>query len=70
MIITEKIVDLKTNKETIIEREATAEEIAAFDKVKAEAEAAAKAEAEAAEKRQALLDKLGITADEAKLLLG
>lgn len=54
----------------IVEREMNAEELAQWeaDKAKAEAEAAAKAEAEA--KRQALLDKLGITADEARLLLG
>lgn len=58
----------------IIEREMTAEELAA-DKANREAiaakeaaEAVAKAEAEAA--RQALLDKLGITAEEAALLLG
>ena len=54
----------------VIEREMTAEEIAQLENTQAEiaaktAEAAAK---EAA--RQALLDKLGITADEAKLLLG
>jgi ABC-type oligopeptide transport system ATPase subunit len=58
----------------IVEREMTADELAA-DKLHREtvaaqkaAEAVVKAEAEAA--RQALLDKLGITADEAKLLLG
>ena len=51
-------------------REMNAEELeqAQKDKADFEAEVAAKAEAEA--KRQALLDKLGITADEAKLLLG
>jgi len=57
----------------VIERPLTADEIAAneaaaaqaeADRVTAEAEAAVKAEAKAA-----LLDKLGITADEAKLLL-
>jgi hypothetical protein len=57
----------------VIERPLTAEEIAAneaaaaqaaADRLAAEAEAATKAEAKAA-----LLDKLGITADEAKLLL-
>jgi hypothetical protein len=57
----------------VIERPLTAAEIAAneaaaaqaeADRVTAEAEAATKAEAKAA-----LLDKLGITADEAKLLL-
>jgi hypothetical protein len=54
----------------IIEREMNAEELAQWeaDRVKAEAEAQAKAEAAA--QRQALLDKLGITEEEAKLLLG
>lgn len=62
-----KIHNVQTDE--IIEREMNAEEIAQLeaDKAKAEAEAAAKAQAEA--KRQALLDKLGITEEEAKLLL-
>ena len=59
------------NAETgeVIEREMNAEELAgiAQDKVNADA---AKAEADKAESdRTALLAKLGITADEAKLLL-
>lgn len=58
----------------ILEREMTAEELAQdkLDREAAAAEAANK-KAEIAAKeaaRQALLDKLGITADEAKLLLG
>lgn len=63
-----KIVDLSTNEE--IEREMNTEELAQYeaDQLAAEAEAAAKAEAAAI--RQALLDKLGLTADEARLLLG
>jgi hypothetical protein len=63
-----KDVDCTTGEEII--RDATTEEIAQMEldatngkKVKAEIDA------KAAEK-QALLDKLGITADEAKLLLG
>jgi hypothetical protein len=67
---------IKINCETgeVTERPLTAEEIAAneaaaakaeTDRVTAEAEAAAKAEAKAA-----LLEKLGISADEAALLLG
>jgi hypothetical protein len=67
---------IEINCETgeVTERPLTAEEIAAnesaaaqaeADRLAAEAEAAAKAEAKAA-----LLDKLGITADEAALLLG
>jgi hypothetical protein len=63
-----KIHNVETGE--IIEREMNREELAQreADKAKAEAQALAKAEAEA--KRQALLDKLGITADEARLLLG
>ena len=67
---------IEINCETgeVIERPLTADEIAAneaaaaqaeADRVAAEAEAAIKAQAKAA-----LLDKLGITADEAALLLG
>ena len=68
---TKVIVDCSTGETSIVEL--TAEEIADLEtarlaaedqKAAAEAEAAAKAEAKAA-----LLDKLGITEDEAKLLL-
>jgi phosphopantetheinyl transferase (holo-ACP synthase) len=54
----------------IVEREMNTEELAQWE---ADQEAAQAAAAEAADKeaaRQALLEKLGITADEAKLLLG
>ena len=53
----------------VIEREMNAEELEQWeaDKAKAKAEAEAKAEVEAA--KAALLEKLGITEDEAKLLL-
>ena len=69
MIIIEKQVDATTGEEVVIERPATKSEIAdreAFDAemAKLEAENAAK-EAEKA----ALFAKLGITEDEAKLLL-
>jgi hypothetical protein len=54
----------------IIERDFTAEELAIWEADQAAA-AAAKAKRETKEAaREALLDKLGITADEAKLLLG
>lgn len=54
----------------VIEREATPAELAQSAKDQAAAEAkAVEAEIEQAA-RQALLDRLGITADEAKLLLG
>ena len=51
-------------------RDATEEEIAAIDAVKAEAEAQAEAAAAKAAARQAVLDKLGLTQDEAQALLG
>ena len=62
-----KIVNVQTGEE--IEREMNGEELAQWeaDKAKAEAEAQAKAEAETA--KVALLEKLGITEEEAKLLL-
>lgn len=64
------MVRIYQNDGTYIDREMNAEEIA-----QAEIDSAnwqkRKAEAEAkAAQRQALLDRLGITADEAKLLLG
>ena len=57
-----------------IVRDMTADEIAnhkmVIAEVVAEAEARVEAEATKATAREALLDKLGITADEAQLLLG
>jgi hypothetical protein len=54
----------------VIDREMNDDEFAQYQADKA-AQAAAKAEAEAKEAaRQAILDRLGLTADEAKLLLG
>jgi hypothetical protein len=54
----------------IIEREMNAEELAQHKKDQV-AQANAKAEAEAkTAQRQEILDKLGLTADEAQLLLG
>jgi hypothetical protein len=54
----------------VIDREMTAAEFKIYEaQQKADADAKAEAEAKADEK-QALLDRLGITADEAKLLLG
>jgi hypothetical protein len=67
---------IEINCETgeVIERPLTADEIAANEATQAKAEAdRVTAEAEAATKataKAALLDKLGITADEAALLLG
>jgi hypothetical protein len=63
-----KIVNVETGEEIV--RDATPEEIAQMELDRIEG-AARKAEAEAkAAEKQALLDRLGITADEAKLLLG
>ena len=67
---------IEINCETgeVIERPLTADEIAANEAAAAQAEAdrlAAEAEAQTkAEAKAALLAKLGITEDEAKLLLG
>jgi len=62
-----RIHDLATDK--VIDREMTDEEFEAFEAEQAkEAERKAEAEAKAAEK-QALLDRLGITEREARLLL-
>ena len=63
-----RIHDLATNE--IIDREMNDAEFAQYEANKA-AQAAEKAEAETKEAaRQAILDRLGLTADEAKLLLG
>jgi len=51
-------------------RDATAEETAAIDSVKAATQAEAEAVAARAVAREALLTRLGITAEEAQLLLG
>lgn len=69
---TKVIVDCSTGEQTVIEL--TADEIAELEAQAAQAEADRQAaEAEAAAKAQAkadLLDRLGITAEEAALLLG
>jgi hypothetical protein len=63
-----KIVNCETGEEIV--RDATAEEIAQI-KIDAEKATTVKAEAEAKEAaRQVILDRLGLTADEAQLLLG
>ena len=70
MKITEKDFNIQTGKETIIEREETADETKArLDYAAAVAAQQADAEAKATA-RAALLNKLGITAEEAQLLLG
>jgi hypothetical protein len=63
-----KIVNVETGEEII--RDANADEIAQME-LDAANYAARKSEAEAkAAEKQAILDRLGLTADEAKLLLG
>lgn len=53
----------------VIEREMNAEELAQWEANKLQVQAEAQQKAEVSAKRQALLDKLGITEEEAKLLL-
>lgn len=53
----------------IIEREMNAAELAQFEKDQAEYAANKKAEVEAAQAKLDLLQRLGITAEEAKLLI-
>ena len=70
MKIIEKEFNVQTGEETLIEREETVEEKNEREKLKAEeAERQANAQAQAAAKA-ALLERLGITEEEAKLLLG
>jgi hypothetical protein len=70
MKITEKEFNAATGQETITERDETAAE-KKYREAKAKEIAAAQAEAEAkAAQRQAILDRLNLTSDEVKLLLG
>jgi hypothetical protein len=63
-----KIVNCETGEEIV--RDATAEEIAQME-IDAVNATSRKAQAEAREiQRQAILDRLGLTADEVKLILG
>jgi hypothetical protein len=69
MKIIEKEFNAATGKETITERNETASEKKTREQLETEF-AAIQAEAEAkATQRQVILDKLGLTSDEAKLLL-
>ena len=65
-----KIIEHNVETGEITERDMTAEELAQAQADAAAAAAKAAEEAAKAQARQALLDKLGITEDEAKLLLG
>ena len=63
----EKIIDVITGEETW--RDYTPEEIAEVEKAQAEAAEVTAKQAETAAAKTALLEKLGITEEEAKLLL-
>lgn len=71
MKITEKNFDVETGKETIIEREMTAAEVAEWEANRAEIAARLEAEAAKAAERaaaEAKLAALGLTADDLKAL--
>lgn len=63
-----RIHDLETNE--VIDREMTSEELLQWETDQAELQAALQAETQKAAEKSALLAKLGITEDEARLLLG
>ncbi len=70
MKLTETQINVKTGEEITIERKLTAEEEAQIMANRAKsAEQTAKAEAEATAKA-AILDRIGLTADELKTILG
>lgn len=69
MIIIEKKFDALTQEEIIIEREATAVELQEREAFELEVAKLKAAQEQATAQRQTLLAKLGITEDEAKLLL-
>ena len=53
-----------------VNRDMNADEMAVYEIMQAEIKAQAKAEADKAKAKQVVLDRLGITSDEAALLLG
>ncbi len=70
MKITERVFNVETSETVDIERDETAQEQAKREAFEAE-QIVKQAEAEAkATARQAVLDRLGLTAEEAQLLLG
>jgi hypothetical protein len=70
MKITERIFDAQTGETVDIERELTKDELAYRAESEAKIQALINFEAEKAANKAALLKRLGITADEAALLLG
>ena len=70
MKIIEKIFDIQTGEETVIERDETAVETKSREALQKAAKAR-EAEAKAKEAaRQAIAERLGLTADELQVLLG
>ena len=70
MKITQKEFNIQTGEETITERDETTAEKKAREKLESDyAKAQADAEAKVIQ-RQVIADRLGLTADELKLLLG
>ena len=69
MKITEKEYNATTGEETITEREMTAQELSERETVRSEIAARQETEAQKAVNKAALLSKLGITQEEASLLL-
>ena len=69
MKIIERNHDIETGEILDVERDMTKTELDAYNAAKAETEAKVAADAKAATEKAALLAKLGITDDEAKLLL-
>ncbi len=65
-----KIIDHNVETGEVIERDATLEEIQQHELYAAETAAKAEAESDKVAAKAALFERLGITADEAKLLLG
>jgi len=65
-----KVIEVNVLEETVIEREPTEEELKQLKKDVELDKAAQKAVVDRAAKRAALLEKLGITEEEAKVLLG
>tara|TARA_R110002126_G_scaffold204372_1_gene351770 strand:- start:211 stop:423 length:213 start_codon:yes stop_codon:yes gene_type:complete len=70
MKITEKEFNVLTGEETITERDETAAEKKAREALEKQLKAELAEAQTKATQRQAILDRLGLTADEAKLLLG
>lgn len=70
MKITERIYDATTGETTDIERTLSAEEVAFREQLELESKSRAEEVAKSVAEKAALLEKLGISEDEAKLLLG